>query len=230
MALSRAMPNTLFIHARWIQGHQTGKPHRQSRNRQDTSGIGSSHLDNISPYDMILLARPDRGAQQPRHWLSARRCRRRKFRPICSRFSTTWPLSNDVLGHTVRNSNLSKICRRANGWRLVRWPLSVGAAYRTVISLSTRRRTSPHEVKTIITRAGEGTKMVFTCDIANSFAPSHMQSNGLAYLTHKMKGQDLFAHINLVKGERSYLLNWQVIYSERWFKNVESKRIFWRSG
>ncbi len=65
---------------------------------------------------------------------------------------------------------------------------------------------TPHEVKTIITRAGEGTKMVFTGDIQQIDSPYlDMQSNGLAYLTDKMKGQDLFAHINLVKGERSYL-------------------------
>ena len=65
---------------------------------------------------------------------------------------------------------------------------------------------TPHEVKTIITRAGEGTKMVFTGDIEQIDSPYlDMQSNGLAYLTDKMRGQDLFAHINLVKGERSYL-------------------------
>ncbi len=65
---------------------------------------------------------------------------------------------------------------------------------------------TPHEVKTIITRAGEGTKMIFTGDVQQIDSPYlDMQSNGLAYLTDKMKGQELFAHVNLVKGERSYL-------------------------
>jgi PhoH-like ATPase len=65
---------------------------------------------------------------------------------------------------------------------------------------------TPHEVKTIITRAGEGTKMVFTGDIQQIDSPYlDSLSNGLSYLTHKMNGQDLFAHVNLVKGERSYL-------------------------
>ena len=65
---------------------------------------------------------------------------------------------------------------------------------------------TPHEVKTIITRAGEGTKMVFTGDIEQIDSPYlDSKSNGLTYLTDKMKGQDLFAHVNLVKGERSYL-------------------------
>jgi PhoH-like ATPase len=65
---------------------------------------------------------------------------------------------------------------------------------------------TPHEVKTIITRAGEGTKMIFTGDIHQIDSPYlDMQSNGLAYLTDKMNGQAVFAHVNLVKGERSYL-------------------------
>lgn len=65
---------------------------------------------------------------------------------------------------------------------------------------------TPHEIKTIITRAGEGTKMVFTGDIMQIDSPYlDMKSNGLAYMTDKMRHQDLFSHVNLVKGERSYL-------------------------
>ena len=65
---------------------------------------------------------------------------------------------------------------------------------------------TPHEIKTIITRAGEGTKMIFTGDLQQIDSPYlDMKSNGLAYMTDRMRNQDLFAHINLVKGERSYL-------------------------
>lgn len=65
---------------------------------------------------------------------------------------------------------------------------------------------TPHEVKTIITRAGEGTKIVFTGDIFQIDHPYlDSQSNGLSYLIEKMKGQSLYAHINLEKGERSEL-------------------------
>lgn len=65
---------------------------------------------------------------------------------------------------------------------------------------------TPHEIKTIITRAGEGTKMVFTGDMQQIDSPYlDMKSNGLAYMTDKMRSQDLFSHVNLVKGERSYL-------------------------
>jgi PhoH-like ATPase len=65
---------------------------------------------------------------------------------------------------------------------------------------------TPHEIKTIITRAGENSKFVFTGDIEQIDSPYlDAHSNGLSYLTDRMKGQEVFAHINLIKGERSYL-------------------------
>jgi len=65
---------------------------------------------------------------------------------------------------------------------------------------------TPHEVKTIITRAGEGTKMVFTGDIFQIDQPYLDQwSNGLTHLGEKMAGQPLFQHVFLRKGERSEL-------------------------
>jgi len=67
---------------------------------------------------------------------------------------------------------------------------------------------TPHEVKTIITRAGEGTKVIFTGDIHQIDTPyMDEQSNGLTYLIDRLKGNPLFAHIKLEKGERSELAN-----------------------
>lgn len=67
---------------------------------------------------------------------------------------------------------------------------------------------SPHEIKTIITRAGENTKIVFTGDIRQIDTPFlDEQSNGLSYLIDRFKGQKLFTHITLEKGERSELAN-----------------------
>lgn len=67
---------------------------------------------------------------------------------------------------------------------------------------------TPHEVKTIITRAGEGTKIVFTGDIFQIDTPYlDSESNGLSYLIEKLKGNRLYAHITLEKGERSELAN-----------------------
>ena len=60
---------------------------------------------------------------------------------------------------------------------------------------------TPHEIKTIITRAGEGTKVVFTGDVFQIDTPYlDSKSNGLSYLIDKMKGNPLYAHVNLEKG------------------------------
>lgn len=65
---------------------------------------------------------------------------------------------------------------------------------------------TPHEIKTIITRAGEGTKIVLTGDpyqIDNPYIDS--SSNGLSYAVERLKGQDIAGHMTLTKGERSPL-------------------------
>ena len=65
---------------------------------------------------------------------------------------------------------------------------------------------SPHEVKTIITRAGVGTKVVFTGDIYQIDSPFlDSGSNGLSYIIDRLENQELYAHITLRKGERSEL-------------------------
>lgn len=67
---------------------------------------------------------------------------------------------------------------------------------------------TPLEVKTIISRAGEGTKIIFTGDIYQIDTPYlDSQSNGLSYLIDRLTGQSLYAHITLEKGERSELAN-----------------------
>ncbi len=65
---------------------------------------------------------------------------------------------------------------------------------------------TPHEVKTIVTRAGEGTKIVLTGDVKQIDHPYlDGLSNGLSHLIHRMTGQPLYAHVTLEKGERSEL-------------------------
>lgn len=67
---------------------------------------------------------------------------------------------------------------------------------------------TPHEIKTIITRAGDNTKIVFTGDIRQIDSPYlDAQSNGLSYLIDRIKDHPLCAHIHLDKGERSELAN-----------------------
>lgn len=65
---------------------------------------------------------------------------------------------------------------------------------------------TPHEMKTIITRAGENTKLIFTGDIFQIDHPYlDIYSNGLSHLINRMQGQKIYTHINLEKGERSAL-------------------------
>jgi len=67
---------------------------------------------------------------------------------------------------------------------------------------------TPHEVKTIITRAGENTKIIFTGDVHQIDTPYlDEQSNGLSYLVDRLRGHKLFANVKLEKGERSELAN-----------------------
>ena len=69
---------------------------------------------------------------------------------------------------------------------------------------------SPHEIKTIVSRAGVGTKVVFTGDpyqIDNPYLASSF--NGLSYLVDSFKGQNVFGHITLTKSERSELAELQ---------------------
>lgn len=76
----------------------------------------------------------------------------------------------------------------------------------TIFIVDEAQNLTPHEIKTIITRAGEGSKLIFTGDIEQIDSPYlDAQSNGLAYMIERMKGQPLFAHVNLIKGERSEL-------------------------
>ncbi len=65
---------------------------------------------------------------------------------------------------------------------------------------------TPHEIKTIVTRAGEETKIVFTGDpyqIDNPYLDAN--SNGLTYLAEKFKNETISGHVTLIKGERSRL-------------------------
>ncbi|MBI3142532.1 MAG: PhoH family protein [Bacteroidetes bacterium] len=67
---------------------------------------------------------------------------------------------------------------------------------------------TPHEIKTVITRAGENTKIIFTGDVRQIDTPYlDAQSNGLSYMIDKIGQHDLYAHITLEKGERSELAN-----------------------
>jgi PhoH-like ATPase len=113
--------------------------------------------------------------------------------------------------YSETDKEYSKITEMVNQEKLVITPL----AYIRGRSLSNicfivdeAQNLTPHEVKTIITRAGENTKIIFTGDIYQIDTPYlDSQSNGLSTLIDRLKDNELYAHITLEKGERSELAN-----------------------
>jgi PhoH-like ATPase len=92
-------------------------------------------------------------------------------------------------------------------------PLGVSSAVEVlpncVFIVDEAQNLTPHEVKTIITRAGENTKIILTGDVRQIDTPYlDEQSNGLSYVIERLKGSGtLRSHVTLEKGERSELAN-----------------------
>lgn len=75
-----------------------------------------------------------------------------------------------------------------------------------IVIVDESQNLTPQEIKTVITRAGENAKMIFTGDVHQIDSPYlDTRSNGLAYMIERMRGQEFFAHVNLIQGERSHL-------------------------
>ncbi len=112
---------------------------------------------------------------------------------------------------TDKDKEFKQISEMVESEKLVVCPLAYirGRSLSNVIFIvDEAQNLTPHEVKTIISRAGENTKMIFTGDIYQIDTPYlDTQSNGLSYIIDKLKGQKLYAHVTLEKGERSELAN-----------------------
>ena len=108
-----------------------------------------------------------------------------------------------------KDGRASKLTEMLEKEKLVITPLAYirGRSFQKVFFIiDEAQNLTPHEVKTIITRAGEGTKIVFTGDIHQIDHPYlDTLSNGLSFLINRMVGQVMYAHITLKKGERSAL-------------------------
>jgi PhoH-like ATPase len=115
-------------------------------------------------------------------------------------------IQNQLASDKARNKRISELIDEE---KIVITPLSYirgRSIVKAFFIVDEAQNLTPHEVKTIITRAGEGTKIVFTGDIFQIDHPYlDSNSNGLSFLIEKMKGERLYAHINLEKGERSEL-------------------------
>ncbi|MFQ6678611.1 MAG: PhoH family protein [Fidelibacterota bacterium] len=108
-----------------------------------------------------------------------------------------------------KDNRTTKIDEMLENDKLVITPLAYirGRSFQNVFFIvDEAQNLTPHEIKTIITRAGEGTKFVFTGDIYQIDQPYlDSLSNGLSYLIHRFTDQPMYTHVTLQKGERSPL-------------------------
>lgn len=117
----------------------------------------------------------------------------------------------NVIRHQFREneSQSQEIRKMLENEQLVITPLSYirgRSLQRMYFIIDEAQNLTPHEVKTIITRAGEGTKIVLTGDLQQIDQPYlDALSNGLSHLINRMVGQPIYAHVTLEKGERSPL-------------------------
>lgn len=123
------------------------------------------------------------------------------------------PLSDNLAVIKERNKGnlgaLKRIDKMLEEEKIIAEPLAYirgRSLSRAYLIVDEAQNLSTHEIKTIITRAGNGTKIVFTGDIEQIDNKKLDQStNGLTVLVEKFKGQKLYAQINLTKCERSPL-------------------------
>jgi PhoH-like ATPase len=113
--------------------------------------------------------------------------------------------------YSETDKEYSKITEMVNQEKLMITPLAYirGRSLSNIFFIvDEAQNLTPHEVKTIITRAGDGTKIIFTGDIYQIDTPYlDSQSNGLSTLIDRLKDHELYAHVTLEKGERSELAN-----------------------
>jgi PhoH-like ATPase len=112
-------------------------------------------------------------------------------------------------GHADSNSAEQRVQKLMADGKLVLEPLTYirgRSIPHQFMIVDEAQNLTPHEVKTIASRVGEGTKLILTGDIGQIDNPYlDSSSNGLAYAIEKMKGVRLFAHVTLAKSERSEL-------------------------
>ena len=152
-------------------------------------------------------ARPDLSARA-RHRLPAGRPSRKSSTRGCSRSTTTWSFCSNLSqqgqkGRPVGYQDLVNM-----GFMAIE-PLTYirgRSIPNQFIIVDEAQNLTPHEVKTIVSRVGEGTKIILTGDpfqIDNPYVDS--TNNGLVHVVNRFRGEKLAGHITLTKGERSAL-------------------------
>lgn len=162
-------------------------------------------IENRKHYKQILMSRPVMPMGKDIGFLPGSMCD--KMGPYMAPLMDNISVIKEQLGDCCKAARI--ISDMLENDKLIVEPLTYirgRSLPRSFLIVDEAQNLFPHEIKTIVTRAGEGTKIVFTGDIDQIDNPRlNSRTNGLADLIEKFKGQNLYAHVHLIKGERSPL-------------------------
>jgi len=180
---------------------------------------GMAKVFNEQRYDKLLVARPIMPMGRDIGYLPGSKDDKLGawMQPIFDNLSyllSTRGASTEKTGHSggqhaESHSTEQKIRKLVDGGQLVMEPLTYirgRSIPHQFMIVDEAQNLTPHEIKTIISRIGEGTKVILTGDIQQIDHPYlDAESNGLSYAIEKMKGLRIVGHVTLGRSERSEL-------------------------
>ncbi len=172
---------------------------------------GMAKVFNDESYEKLLVARPIQPMGRDIGYLPGDKDEKLAswMQPIFDNLSYLLSTRGSPLQNAESHSTEQRIERLIADGRLVLEPLTYirgRSIPHQFMIVDEAQNLSPHEVKTIISRVGEGTKIILTGDIEQIDNPYlDSSSNGLSYVVERMKGSGLVGHITLMKSERSNL-------------------------
>lgn len=172
---------------------------------------GMAKVFNDETYEKLLVARPIQPMGRDIGYLPGDKDEKLAswMQPIFDNLSYLLSTRGSPLQSAESHTTEQRIERLIADGRLVLEPLTYirgRSIPHQFIIVDEAQNLSPHEVKTIISRVGENTKIVLTGDIEQIDSPYlDSSSNGLSYVVERMKGAGQVGHITLAKSERSAL-------------------------
>ena len=174
-------------------------------------GAGMHKVVNEQRYDKMLVARPIMPMGRDIGYLPGDKDEKLSawMQPIFDNLS--YLLSTRGVGsqHAESKSPENRITAMMSSGQLVLEPLTYirgRSIPHQFMIVDEAQNLTPHEVKTIVSRVGEGTKIILTGDIGQIDNPYlDSSSNGLSYMVERLKGQAIVGHVTLARSERSEL-------------------------
>ncbi len=172
---------------------------------------GMAKVFNDERYEKLLVARPIMPLGRDIGYLPGDKDEKLTawMQPIFDNLAYLLSTRGSHMQNAESHSSEQRITKLMADGRLVLEPLTYirgRSIPHQFIIVDEAQNLTPHEVKTIISRVGEGTKIVFTGDVQQIDNPYlDESSNGLSYAVERMKGLGTVGHVALAKSERSEL-------------------------